>query len=209
MSSKEPSKDDLDPMTNETERTVDVTASERALDVEVEDPWVLDESTTISLPESSKEDRSTEEALSKLKDSSQRLVSNLDQKLGLSQALGILGTSVKNLDDKVHVTSTVQTAGTTIGQWISGMDQQYGILQTSKGIGSKIMAIVPTQEISEGINSTFRGFQAFDESHGITKSTAETLAGGAEFLNSAIERGEQEDQTNAVDEDGIPTSFKK
>jgi hypothetical protein len=208
MSSEVSSKVHLEAMNTETERAIDEMEQ-----VSVDDPWVLDESTTSALPleasNASKEDTSTEEALSKLKNSSQRLVTNLDQKLGLSQALGMLGTSVKTLDNKVHVSSTVQTAGTTIGHWISGMDQQYGILQTSKGIGSKMMAIVPTQEISEGINSTFRGLQAFDESHGITKVTAETLAGGAELLNSAIEPRTQEDQTNSVDVDGIPTSFQK
>lgn len=206
----------------------------------VMDPWAIDDSTpttfatdaadTTSPPPAPPAD--TAKALSKLKFSSQRLVTNLDQKLGLSQAWGVLGTSVKNIDEKAHVSSTVKTAGSTLGSWFSGIDQQYNIsekskgigstiAETGKGIGSKIAAIVPTDEISQGISTTTRAIQNFDENHGITKTTAVTLAEGADFLTNTIAGSGSHsanepppgttggDETGAVDDDGLPSSFQK
>lgn len=201
------------------------------------DPWAIDDSTPTTFttdapspPPAPPAD--TAEALSKLKFSSQRLVTNLDQKLGLSQAWGVLGTSVKNIDEKAHVSSTVKSAGNTLGSWFSGLDQQYNIsekskgigstiAETSKGIGSTIAAIVPTEEISQGITTTTRALQNFDENHGITKTTAATLAEGADFLTNTIARSNSSsagetppgavrgDETGAVDADGLPSSFQK
>ena len=199
---------------------------------EVTDPWAIDDSTPTTFATeatSPPPPADTAEALSKLKFSSQRLVTNLDQKLGLSQAWGMLGTSVKNIDEKAHVSSTVKSAGSTLGTWFSGLDQQYHISEKSKGIGSTIAetgkgigttiaAIVPTEEISQGLTTTTRALQTFDENHGITKTTAATLAEGADFLTNTITGsggnggetpGTAGDDTAAVDADGLPSSFQK
>ena len=190
----------------------------------VSDPWAMDESPAATTATTLGDDYSTAsttagksssetaEALSKLQASSQRLASNLDTKLGLSQAWGKLGSSVKTIDQKTNVSSTVKSAGSTIGTWFSVVDQKFQISATGKEIGSSIASIVPTEEITTGIATTTRALQEFDESHGITKTTAATLADGADFLTNTI-GGSANDADGGEDDadldaDGLPTSFQ-
>lgn len=215
--------DDLEPVSLGGGDTPDAAAAAASVANTVTDPWAMDESspaptTATALGDdysaaaaSTKPQSDKAEALSKLSMSSQRLASNLDSKLGLSQAWGKLGTSVKTIDQKTNVSSTVKSAGSTIGNWFSVVDQQFHISATSKEIGSSIAAIVPTQEIATGIASTTRALQDFDESHGITKTTAVTLAGGADYLTDSIvgspnDVGGEDDAD--TDDDGLPTSFQ-
>lgn len=195
---------------------------------EVTDPWAIDE--TAAATDAPMEDSGdgappadAAEALSKLKMSSKRLASNLDSKLGLSNAFGMLGNSVKHLDQQTHVSSTVKSAAGGIGSWFSSVDEKFQISQKGKDLGSSISSIVPTQEISQGIQHSTRALQSFDENHGITKTAASGLANGADFLTNTIsgeeadaattEAGEEAaaapDQTDAVDGDGLPSSFQK
>lgn len=195
---------------------------------QIADPWAVDEAEAAKEAEAAttEEAAATEEngppsdaaeALSKLKFSSQRLASNLDSKLGLSSAFGMLGNSVKQIDQKTHVSETVKSAGGAIGNWFSGLDQQFKISQKGKGLGSSISSMVPTDEISAGIQKSTRALQTFDENHGITKTTADTLAGGADFLTNTIAGSDDDgaeaaappsDETTEVDGDGLPSSFQ-
>lgn len=202
---------------------------------EVADPWAIDETAAAAAaPAEGEEDgeggappADAAEALSKLKMSSQRLASNLDSKLGISNAFGMLGNSVKHLDQQTHVSSTVKSAAGGIGSWFSSVDEKFQISKKGKDLGSSISSIVPTQEISQGIQQSTRALQTFDENHGITKTAASGLADGADFLTNTIgpngdegdaaiaETGDEAaadavtDQTDAVDGDGLPSSFQK
>lgn len=215
--------DDLEPVSLGHGDTPDAAAAAAAV---VTDPWAVDESSATATGTTAGDDYSTTtatgasttpadraEAISKLKVSSQRLASNLDSKLGISQAWDKIGTSVKTIDQKTNVSSTVKSAGSTIGNWFSVVDQQFQISATSKGIGSSIAAIVPTEEIATGLANTTRVLHEFDESHGITKTTAATLAGGADYLTNTISGNPNDADGEAheedVDADGLPTSFQK
>jgi hypothetical protein len=224
MLSESNASDDLEPVNLGRGDTPDAAAA-----AVVTDPWAMDESSaTATGAGTAGDDYSTAatgasstttnpadraEAISKLKVSSQRLASNLDTKLGLSQAWDKIGTSVKTIDKKTNVSSTVKSAGSTIGNWFSVVDQQFQISATSKGIGSSIAAIVPTEEIATGLATTTRALHEFDESHGITKTTAATLAGGADYLTNTIAGSAKDADGGAreqdVDADGLPSSFQK
>lgn len=223
------------PKTTEGEAVPPAATATAAATNEVADPWAIDEAAVAA---ADAEDAAkvagdspagTAEALSKLKVSSKRLASNLDSKLGLSNAFGMLGNSVKNLDQQTHVSETVKSAAGGIGSWFSSVDEKFNISQKGKEIGSSISSIVPTEEISHGIQQSTRALQTFDESHGITKTAASGLATGADFLTNSIGPGQDGgdvlaeadsaalnagagapiDQTDAVDGDGLPSSFQK
>mmetsp|Transcript_40921 Transcript_40921/g.46493 ORF Transcript_40921/g.46493 Transcript_40921/m.46493 type:complete len:226 (+) Transcript_40921:95-772(+) len=208
---KTPSKDDS-PVVAEDSPKVDQEI--------VKDPWALDEETELAeaAAAENQEQSETAEAVSKLRESSVRLASNLDNKLGFTNALGALGQTVQNLDKKTHVSETVKSAtGTisgTLGNWFSTVDSKLNISSRTMELGSNIQQMVPTQEISEGFQSTTRAIQTFDESHGITKSAANTLAQGADLLTGIVATKKEENNENLnkkeeLDSDGIPTSFQK
>lgn len=188
---------------------------------QVEDPWALDETTpdmTAPMGETAGEPSSERaQALSNLRASSSKLATNLDSRLGLSGALGALGQSVKNIDEKTHVSETVKSAtgtiGGTLGSWFSSVDEKLNISSKTKELGSSIKQMVPTQEISDGFQKSTRALSSFDESVGITKSVSSTLASGADFLNNTItiESDEHNDACSPddLDHDGIPSSFTK
>jgi len=184
----------------------------------VEDPWALDETTPATAEgETFAPSSERSEALSHLRDSSSKLITNLDSRIGLSGAFGALGQSVKTLDEKTHVSETVKSAtgtiGGTLGSWFSSVDEKLNISSKTKELGSSIKQLVPTQEISEGFQKSTRALQSFDESHGITRSAANTLASGADFLTNTItiESEENYDDTlqDDLDQDGIPSSFQR
>lgn len=191
---------------------------------EVVDPWAVDEATANDAAAATPTDEEqqppsdTSEAINKLKTSSHRLASNLDQKLNISGAWSALGNSVKQIDQQTHVSKTVKSGASGIGSWFSTVDQKFQITEKGKEIGSSIGSIVPTQDLSTGLQKSTRAIQNFDESHKITASVTSTLADGANLLASTI-GGSQDagtgeaaaaasDQVNDVDKDGLPSSFQ-
>lgn len=214
-----PTKDEtMEPVTlaeGEAKPAEDAPASE------VVDPWAVDEAAVneaaAAVPDEEGEPPSdTAEAISKLKMSSQRLASNLDQKLNFSGAWSALGNSVKQIDQQTHVSQTVKSGVSGVGSWFSSVDQQFQITEKGKEIGSSIGSIVPTQELSSGIQKSTRAIQNFDQSHKITASVTSTLADGADLLANTIggsnDAGDvaatQTDQVADVDQDGLPSSFQ-
>jgi len=235
------SEENLPKTNDEGEKAPPAAAS---TDEQVADPWAIDETaagttaaagtTTDETLEDGEPPVDKTEALSKLKMSSQRLASNLDQKLGISNAFGFMGTQVKQLDQQTHVSETVKNAAGGIGSWFSSVDEKFKLSQKGKDIGSSISNIVPTQEISAGIQQSTRALQTFDNNHGITKTAASGLADGADFLTNSIGPSKDEgdadvvmaadadgaaaaaapaapvvDEVDAVDSDGLPSSFQK
>ena len=221
---------DLEPISLGSADNSPASASKPA-DLAISDPWAIEESTDMTTTAdadmddfvnnnpSIATDGDTMEAISKLKVSSKRLASNLDQKLGLSQAWDKLGTSVRDVDEKTHVSSTVKSAGTTLGNWFSAVDQQYRISATTASITSSLVHKLPTEELSAGLASTTRAIQQFDQTHGITKTTASTLAEGADFLTHTIANNNNNNENPSstmtppndqdFDSEGLPTSFQK
>lgn len=191
------------------------------------------------------------EALSKLKQSSFRLggavattASSWGQSLGINSALSSLSSSVKNLDSEHGVTQNITSVGSSFGSWISSsvkqvdeqlqvsqkvkeVDEQFQVSQKTKDLGSAVGqktkelgsavgTVIPAQEIGSSIKN-------FDETHGIVKGTASTLAAGADLLTSSITAIKTDgpmpveadptltlapDETDELDQDGLPSSFQ-
>mmetsp|Transcript_17986 Transcript_17986/g.30634 ORF Transcript_17986/g.30634 Transcript_17986/m.30634 type:complete len:229 (-) Transcript_17986:1759-2445(-) len=213
--------------------------AENKEEVSVADPWAVDE--TAAVVEESNPDREegapgtdTEEALSKLKVSGARLgsalsatTSDIDKKLGISNVITSFGTKVREVDEQTkvsgHVTAAVKNVSTTLGALLSGVDDKLQIYNKSKEIGGTLGTSFSTVLSSDPVKKTTTAVKDFDETHGVTRSTANTLAAGVDLLANAIGGGESEkpaadeslllsarvDSVEKVDSDGIPSSFQK
>jgi len=190
------------------------------------------------------EEEETREALEKLKVSSQKLTStiqhissNIDERIGLSKGVDTIGHSVRHVNDthqvSTKVSQTLEGATSKIGTWWNGIDQRLSLSSKTKAVTSSINESV-VQPIStttkEKLGQSSRAIKQFDQAHGITKTTAATLATGAEFLADsaiAITGGDNvagadheidqdnsnellmDDETQEIDNDGLPSSFQR
>ena len=146
---------------------------------------------------------------------------SLDQKLGISNAFSAIGLSVMKVDEDIKVSKTVKSAGSSIGSWFSNsfsaIDQKFQVTTKSKDIGTSISAAINEVVPPELIGNAVKGLSNFDQAHGITKTTAITLAAGADLLAESLPSPSAQqaaappktDDSLMLDEDGIPTSFIK
>lgn len=207
------------------------------------DPWAVDETTAVvegTTAESEGPDSvpptDTEQALSKLKVSGARLgsaltatTSDIDKKLGISSVITSFGTKVKEVDEQTqvsgHVTAAVKNVSSTLGAFLSNVDDRLQISSKSKEIGGSLGTSISNIVSSDSVKKTTTAVKDFDETHGVTRSTANTLAAGVDILANAIGGGKSEepaappshslelsarvDAVERVDEDGLPSSFQK
>ena len=119
------------------------------------------------------------------------------------------------------LSKTVKSAGSSIGSWFSNsfsaIDQKFQVTTKSKDIGTSISAAINEVVPPELIGNAVKGLSNFDQAHGITKTTAITLAAGADLLAESLPSPSAQqaaappktDDSLMLDEDGIPTSFIK
>lgn len=156
----------------------------------VEDPFALEETTA---PSNNDEEETqptepptdTQKALESLKRSSVRLgsaiqstASNVDSSIGISK-------TVTAIDEKTRASHTFKGAATALGGWLSSVDSQFGVTQKTKELGHALNERV-VEPIKPAVQESQRHLQTFDESHGITRSTASTLAKGADMLAQSL-----------------------
>lgn len=127
----------------------------------------------------------TQKALESLKRSSVRLGSaiqstatDVDSKVGITK-------TVSALDQKTRASQTFKGAATALGGWLSSVDSQLGVTQKTKELGSALNERV-VEPIKPAVQESTRTLQTFDETHGITRSTASTLAKGADMLTQSL-----------------------
>lgn len=199
----------LAPPENETEVTQVVPEPEVQQEVSpVVDPWALQEGEP---DESSPQEEAEEEealptdtlqALASLRESSVRLgsaisssASGVDQKLGLTKALG-------TLDEKTHVSQAVKNASDALGGWWSSIDSKLGVTETAKELSTDFHAhVVEPLKAKPVVQESTRNLQTFDETHGITRSAASTLAMGADMLAKSLV-GDGPNKPNNDESDG-------
>lgn len=220
---------DTEPTIVEDEASPSVAATGDVVTEVPHDPWAVDE-TEASTPvdEAVPESNETTKAISRLKESTFKLGSvlssntaSLDQKLGISNAFSAIGLSVMKVDEDIKVSKTVKSAGSSIGSWFSNsfsaIDQKFQVTTKSKDIGTSISAAINEVVPPELIGNAVKGLSNFDQAHGITKTTAITLAAGADLLAESLPSPSAQqaaappktDDSLMLDEDGIPTSFIK
>ena len=237
---------DLTPdTTNATTETTPGTTEEG--EETVQDPWAVDESAAGPgdgevPPEDGMPKTDTEEAIHKLKVSGARLGTavkdttvDIDKTFGISNVLSSFGTKVKEVDDKTqvsgHVTSVVKNASSVIGALLSNVDDRLQISTKSKEIGGTLGSSVSAVLGSDPVQKTATAVKDFDETHGVTRSTASTLAVGADMLANVLGGGSDDsaaganaaaaassdslkftatvDAVEKKDADGVPSSFEK
>jgi hypothetical protein len=155
----------------------------------VVDPWALPEPDDDPPQEEGEEELSSDtmQALANLKASSMRLgsaisssASGVDQKLGLTKAM-------ERLDEKTSISSTFTVASDTLGGWIRGIDAKFGVMETAKELSTDFHAhVVEPLKAQPVIQGSTRNIVTFDETHGITRSAASTLAKGADLLAKSL-----------------------
>jgi hypothetical protein len=188
-----------------------MSGSDEQLDSAATDPWAVDDTAMAAAASVEETASDSAQALSKLKQSSQRLVTNLDQKLGLSGIAQAIGQSVQQVDQQAHVSETVQSARSSVTSWFQTVDQNYQLTHKSQQLGASLLEVIPTEQIHSQWQSSTRAWKELDESHGITKKAAETLAHGADMLSNSLSgeaKDDNDEETNKVDNDGLPTSFQ-
>ena len=135
----------------------------------------------------SSSDTTTPQAFEHLKESSMRLgyaisssALGVDQKLGFTKAM-------EQLDDKTHVSQAVKNASNALGGWFRGMDATLGVTDSVKDLSTEFHAhVVEPLKAQPVIQESTRNLIQFDETHGITRSAASTLAKGADLLTKHL-----------------------
>lgn len=173
-------------------------------DVSVDDPWHgIDEDYSTDPRPAVVAITDTEEAVGKLKVSTSKLgnaikivSTDLNERMGLSKGVDKVTSSARQIDESHNVSGTVKGATSKVGGWLSSIDQRFAISDKTRELSSSINESV-VQPLSEKTSETFgqpgRVLKNFDETHGITRSTATSLASGAEFLTSALSRESEAD----------------
>jgi len=125
-----------------------------------------------------------EDPLQKMKASSGRLAASLqaigadmDSKLGLSD-------KAKEIDEKVCISETTSK----IGGWFSAVNRTYGISEMTKGIVKGVGQTMNemgeiVKPVTQRVHDNVRDL---DQKLGVTKTVADGVAVGADFLNDAI-----------------------
>jgi hypothetical protein len=153
----------------------------------LDDPFALPEVDADAAAETQEEEplTDTQKALESLKRSSIKLGSaigstatEIDQKVGLTKAVG-------DIDNKVHASQTLKNATAALGGWLSSVDSQLGVSQMTMELGQALNERV-VEPIKPAVMESTRSLQTFDETHGITRSTASTLAKGADMLTHSL-----------------------
>jgi hypothetical protein len=198
----------LAPPDNETTEVTQIAPAEPAEEQQQEaspqavDPWALPEGELGETPpEEDGPPTDTMRALASLKQSSVRLgsamcssASGVDQKLGLTRTLGAL-------DEKTQVSQAVKSVGDTLGEWWSSIDSKLGVTETAKELSLDFTKnVVEPLKAKPVVQESTRNLQTFDETHGITRSAASTLAKGADMLANSLVGGE----SNNVPDDDEP-----
>lgn len=201
----------LAPPENETTNVTQIAPTEPAVEEQQQealavDPWALPEGEPGETPPEEEEDgeesppTDTMRAVASLKESSARLgsafgssASGVDQKLGLTRTLGAL-------DEKTHVSQAVKSVGGALGEWWSSIDSKLGVTETAKELTTDFNRnIVKPLKATPVVQTSTRNLQTFDETHGITRSAASTLAKGADMLANSLVGG---GSNNVPDDDG-------
>jgi hypothetical protein len=204
----------LAPPENETTNVTQIAPTEPAVEEQQQeaaptvDPWALPEGEPGETPPEGEEEEGGEDlpptdtmrAVASLKESSARLgsafgssASGVDQKLGLTRTLGAL-------DEKTHVSQSVKYVGGALGEWWSSIDSKLGVTETAKELSTDFNKnIVKPLQATTVVQESTRNLQTFDETHGITRSAASTLAKGADMLANSLVGG---GSNNDPDDDG-------
>lgn len=185
--------------------------AEEEKEATVEDPFALPEgenvaAATDTTPQETEQPppTDTQKALESLRASSVRLGSaiqstatDVDSKVGISKTF-------TTLDEKTRASQTFKGAATAIGGWLSSVDSQLGVTQKTKEIGSALNERV-VEPIKPTVEKSTRQLQTFDESHGITRSTASTLAKGADMLAQSLTKNKSNQPESPRDDDPSDT----
>lgn len=168
-----------------------------ALPEVADDAVAADENTTEE--EEAEPPTDTQKALDALKRSSVKLGSaisstatDVDSKIGVTRA-------VHSIDEKTRASQTFKGAAMALGGWLSSVDSQLGVTQKTKELGTAINEKV-VEPIKPKVMESTRNLQTFDEQHGITRSTASTLAKGADMLTHSLV-GEEKNEPPPRDND--------
>lgn len=166
------------------ETTTEEEKEEEEEEEPVQDPFALPEETTTEEPQEPPP-TDTQKALNSLRQSSIRLGSaihstatELDTKVGLTKTVGAM-------DEKTRASQTLKSATMALGGWLSSVDSQLGVSQKTAELGHtfKERVVEPMKPVVE---KSTRKLYEVDEQHGITRSTASTLAKGADLLTSSL-----------------------
>ena len=141
--------------------------------------------TTAAAEEEEPPPTDTQKALNSLRQSSIRLGSaiqstatELDGKVGLTKTVGAL-------DEKTRASQTFKSATMALGGWLSSVDSQLGVSQKTAELGHALNERV-VEPMKPVVAESTRKLYEVDEQHGITRSTASTLAKGADLLTSSL-----------------------
>lgn len=163
----------------------------------VEDPFALPEETDDDNNEQEEEEppTDTQKALESLKRSSVRLGSalqttatDIDGKVGITKTMGAI-------DQKTRASQTFKSATMALGGWLSSVDSQLGVSQKTAELGHALNERV-VEPIKPVVMESSRKLQEVDEQHGITRSTASTLAKGADMLTSSLVGNNESNNNN-------------
>lgn len=170
------------------EETTEEETKETEEESPIQDPFALPEETNTTTTEEEEEvppPTDTQKALNSLRQSSIRLGSaiqstatDLDTKVGLSKHVGAL-------DEKTNATQKLKSATMALGGWLSSVDSQLGVSQKTAELGHALNERV-VEPIKPVVAESTRKLCQVDEQHGITRSTASTLAKGADLLTSSL-----------------------
>jgi len=168
-------------------KTEEVPAEEAPVD----DPFALPEGDVAAAANEETQEEpptDTQKALDSLKRSSIKLGSaismtatEVDSKVGITK-------TVSALDQKTKASQTFKGAAMALGGWLSSVDSQLGVTQKTKELGTALNERV-VEPIKPVVMESTRNLQTFDEQHGITRSTASTLAKGADMLTQSLTGG--------------------
>jgi hypothetical protein len=149
------------------------------------DPFVLPEERDTNQEEEPPPPTDTQKALQSLRQSSVRLKSaiqttatDIDGKVGITKTVGAI-------DQKTRASQTFKSATMALGGWLSSVDSQLGVSQKTAELGQAINERV-VEPIKPVVMGSTRRLHEVDEQHGITRSTASTLAKGADMLTSSL-----------------------
>eukprot|EP00521_Asterionellopsis_glacialis_P007654 CAMPEP_0195287748 /NCGR_PEP_ID=MMETSP0707-20130614/4681_1 /TAXON_ID=33640 /ORGANISM="Asterionellopsis glacialis, Strain CCMP134" /LENGTH=308 /DNA_ID=CAMNT_0040347531 /DNA_START=141 /DNA_END=1067 /DNA_ORIENTATION=+ len=174
----------------------------------------------------------------KLTSALHHISSDIDGRIGLTKGVvDTLGNSVRHMNEShqvsTKVSNTWEGATSTMTGWFTRVDQRLALSHKTKRLSSSLHQNV-LQPLStttkETLGPSSRAIQEFDQTHGITRTTVTTLATGVDFLadsaNAMTGRGRgdhddndidndidndelrMEDETQELDEDGLPSSFQ-
>ena len=173
-------------LATDEEKSEEVPVQQEQDDAPVNDPFALPEGDAADEPDEEEAPLTdTQKALENLKRSSIKLgsaigstASEIDQRVGITKA-------VEDIDNKVHASQTLKSATMALGGWLSSVDSQLGVSQMTKELGAALNERV-VEPIKPTVIESTRNLQTFDETHGITRSTASTLAKGADMLTKSL-----------------------